>query len=383
MNGTTQGLDSRLRGGRPPDGIERIAVFRALQLGDMLCAVPALRALRRAYPQARITLIGLPWAHTFVERYGALIDELMVFPGAIGFPEQAETDEHLAAFTALARARRFDLALQLHGSGGIANDIVAAFGGRLNAGFTKPGERARAGIFIRWPDDLPEPLRYNALLGALGVGAIDPSLDIPLDTHDESECDAVIRAYHIEPDRLVLLHPGAQLPSRRWPAERFAAVADQLVADGWQIGITGTAGELALTSSVLGAMSSGALHLAGRTTLGGLAALLARAQLVVCNDTGISHVAAAVRTRSVVIASGSDTRRWAPLDTRRHRVLADYPPCRPCDFRVCPYEHECAMNVSVARVVDIARAQLRDVASARAGAPFTLRSPRDYSDHGQ
>ena len=106
--------------------------------------------------------------------------------------------------------------------------------------------------------------------------------------------------------------------------------------------------------------------------LGALAALVAHAQLVVCNDTGISHVAAAMRTPSTVIASGSDTRRWAPLDRERHRVLADYPPCRPCAFRDCPYDHSCALNVSVAEVVDMAVAQLAARRQAHPAAPTVL-----------
>jgi ADP-heptose:LPS heptosyltransferase len=87
----------------------------------------------------------------------------------------------------------------------------------------------------------------------------------------------------------------------------------------------------------------------------------------VCNDTGMSHVAAATKTRSVVIASGSDTHRWAPLDHGRHRVLADYPPCRPCAFRDCPYGHPCALNVSIDQVMDTAFAQLsrRSVTDAK------------------
>jgi ADP-heptose:LPS heptosyltransferase len=117
-------------------------------------------------------------------------------------------------------------------------------------------------------------------------------------------------------ERLVLIHPGAQLPSRRWSAERFAAVADNLAAEGWQIAITGTAAEASVTGGVLGAMTAPALHLAGATSLGGLAAIVSEACLVVCNDTGISHIAAAVATASVVIASGSDTRRWARSTTR-------------------------------------------------------------------
>ncbi|HEY2024701.1 glycosyltransferase family 9 protein [Paraburkholderia sp.] len=350
----------------------RIVVFRALQLGDMLCAVPALRALRDAAPDAHIALIGLPWAHAFVDRYADLVDELIVFPGAVGFPEQAESDDGLPAFFSQMRARRFDLAIQLHGSGGVANELLQQLGARANAGFLQPDEAHRHGCFIDWPDELPEPERYLALTSALGAPATDRRLSFPLTARDHDEF-AELRAKHgIEVQRLVLIHPGAQLPSRRWPAERFAAVADGLAAAGWQIAITGTAAEAPLTCAVLGAMSAPALHLAGATSLGGLAALVAQAQLVVCNDTGISHIAAAMATASVVVASGSDTRRWAPLDHARHRVLADYPPCRPCMFRDCPYGHPCAMNISVEHVAETARDQLAQVAGAHPGTPGAL-----------
>jgi ADP-heptose:LPS heptosyltransferase len=350
----------------------RIAIFRALQLGDMLCSVPALRALRAAAPQAHIALIGLPWAQSFVERYADLVDELIVFPGAEGFPEQRESDEGLPAFREWMRAQRFDLAIQLHGSGGIANDLLLQFGASAHAGFVQPDERPRDGVFIDWPDDLPEPERYLALMSALGAETTDRRLSFPLCERDGNEYASLVAAHGIEAQRLVLVHPGAQLPSRRWPAERFAEVADRLAADGWQIAITGTAAEASLTGAVLGAMTAPALHLAGSTSLGGLAALVAHAQLVVCNDTGISHIAAAMATASVVVASGSDTQRWAPLDHVRHRVLADYPPCRPCMFRECPYGHPCALNIGVDRVVETARAQLAELRGAHPAGPCAL-----------
>ncbi len=342
----------------------RVAIFRALQLGDLLCAVPALRALRRAWPDTYLTLIGLPWATRFVERFSSLIDDLVIFPGARGFPEQAETDVGLPKFYAAMRARRFDLVLQMHGSGGPANDIVKRMGAAAYAGFHQPQETPEPG-FIPWPDDLPEPSRYLALVRALGIDAHDDTLWFPLTPHDRCEYAALEAQYGIEPERLIVLHPGAQLPSRRWPPARFAEVADTLSAHGWQIAITGTANEAAITASVLGAMTAPALHLTGSTTLGGLAALVDRARLVICNDTGISHVAAAMRTPSTVIASGSDTRRWAPLDRTRHRVLADYPPCRPCAFRDCPFGHTCALNVSVSHVVETALDQLAHCARTR------------------
>lgn len=357
----------------PPAGsAPRIAIFRALQLGDMLCAVPALRAMRAHWPDAEITLIGLPWARTFVQRYAALIDDIMVFPGAVGFPEQAETDAGLPEFYQACRARRFDLAVQLHGSGGVANDLVERFGAACNAGFVQPCEARREGVFIAWPETLPEAERYTALMRALGLPATDARLDFPLTGADHAGADLLIGEAGLEPERLVLIHPGAQLPSRRWMPSRFAEVADALAADGWQIAITGTAAESELTCAVLGEMEAPAIHLAGRTSLGALGALIARARLLVCNDTGVSHIAAAVRTASVVIASGSDTRRWAPADTALHRVLADWPVCRPCQYAVCPIDQVCSRNISSTLVVDTARAMLNGNRSAHRAAPFTL-----------
>ena len=130
--------------------IRSVIVFRALQLGDMLCSVPALRALRSALPDAGVVLTGLPWAAQFARRFDAYIDEFIPFPGHPLLPEQAVRQDELTAYYASMCDRGFDLALQLHGSGDVTNHIVAGFGARAMAGFTR-GEAGQTGATLLLP----------------------------------------------------------------------------------------------------------------------------------------------------------------------------------------------------------------------------------------
>lgn len=303
----------------------KIAVLRALQLGDLLVAVPALRALRRAYRYAHVTLVALPWAEVFVRRFSRYIDELMEFPG---------------------RPDGFDLAIQMHGDGGCTNAIALALGARRTAGFY----RRRSGCpdpetFIEWRDRENEMLRCLRLAERLGASGGTPELEFPLGDADWAEWARLNLANY------VCMHVGSQLASRRWPLERFAAVGDWLAARGWKVVLTGSAGEARLTGQALRLMRASAVDLAGRTSLGGLGALVAHARLVVCNDTSVSHIAAALRTPSVVIACGSDPIRWAPLDRDLHRVLYHEIECRPCMHAECPIGHPCALGVSTGAVI--------------------------------
>lgn len=334
---------------------QRIAVFRALQLGDLLCAIPALRALRRACPDSEITLIGLPWARTFVERFSHCIDGFMEFPGCPGLPEQPWNALRLLRFIAWARKKKFDLVLQMHGSGPIVNPLVASLGARITAGYYLPGGyRPNPDWFMPFPAREPEIRQHLRLMDFLGIADQGEELEFPLLERDRQEYKTLCQRLGIRRGHYLCVHPGSQLPSRRWPPQRFAAVADTLASHRLPAVLTGSMAEQPLTQEVMRRMRAPAFDLAGHTSLGGLAAVIAGARLLIANDTGVSHLAAALKVPSVIIASGSDVRRWAPLNRNLHRVLSHDVSCRPCAYRECPIGHPCARGVSVESVQRVA-----------------------------
>jgi ADP-heptose:LPS heptosyltransferase len=330
----------------------RIAVVRALHLGDMLCAVPALRSLRDGFPAAEITLIGLPWARELVPRLSRYIDAFEEFPGFPGIPERGFNASSVIAFLQRMQAKRFDLAIQLHGSGSHINEFTMLLGAQRTAVF-RDGDDACGDESVRWPTYGTEASRLPALPIAIGCPDRGLDLDISIDDSDREAVRAMIAAPVDAPD-FICIHPGARFASRRWPPERFAAVADSLAEDGFAILVTGTRSEAPITHALCSAMRSPAIDLTGKLTLGMLAALVSECAMAICNDTGISHVAAATGTPSVVVASGSDVARWKPEDESLHRVLWHDVPCRPCMHATCPTAHECATGIGVSDVLRVA-----------------------------
>lgn len=305
--------------------IRSVAVFRALPLGELLCAAPALRALRAALPQARVVLAGLPDGAAFARRHPAYVDEFLPFPGHPLLPEQPVRQEALTPFYAEVCARAFDLALQLHDSGEVSNHIVAGFGARAVAGYCQGrGVRSRRTLLLPYPGaGGAEPERLLRLVEALGAPRTDSRLEFPLEPGDERELADSGLAAALEPGRYLCVHPG---PAREgaWPPQRFAELADRL-ADEFSLAVvlSGCGDAAPPAEAVARHMRSPAVFAAPPLSPGALGALLQRARLLVCHDGLVSHIAAGLGLPSVVIFARGDIARWAPPDRRRHRCIWD------------------------------------------------------------
>lgn len=331
---------------------DRIAVFRALLLGDLLCATPVLRALKGAWPRSDLTLIGLPWARELAVRLPQ-VDHFKAFPGFPGLPDTVPVISALPHFIAQMQRQHVDLLLQLHSSGALVNSLVACFGARQVAGFVEPGGYCSdPALHIAWPTRGHEIERLLCLTDQLGVARRGTRLEFPLVEADRAAARRLLPELDTAP--FACIHPGAHQPARRWPAQRFAAVADALAGDGLVVVLTGTIGEAGLTAQVAAQMRHAAIDLAGCTALFTLGALIERCRLLVCNDTGVSHIAAALGTHSVVIGCGSELERWAPLDHARHRMLPPRAAARPGDQPDGPDAPAC--DLEAAEVIDAARA---------------------------
>lgn len=302
--------------------LERIAVFRALNLGDLLCAMPALRALRGTCPHAEITLIGLPWMAPLALRFSAYIDVFVSFPGMPGLPEQDCNADAFCRFIERESEEHFDLLLQMHGNGAIANPLVGLLGARRCAGFYERGAYCPdPETFMLYPEGIPEVRRHLRLMEFLGIGPRGEALEFPVFEQEWRALDTLAQRRGFDTRNHVCIHPGARDARRWWKAEKFAEVADALARAGHDVVFTGTDTERATIERVRACMRERSISLAGETDLGLLGALIGRARLLVSNDTGVSHVAAALGTPSVVIFLASDPDRWAPLDGELHRIV--------------------------------------------------------------
>ncbi len=171
---------------------ERIAVFRALYLGDLLVAVPALRALRALFPRAEITLIGLPWAATFVQRYHHYVDRLVEFPGYPGLKESNGSPADIARFIAEQRAYKYDLVIQMHGSGKTSNSLIMELNGKCSVGYYENNKPENLHIAAPYPQHQHEIFRNLGLVALLGQTELDPHLEFPLHTADYAEVAALL-----------------------------------------------------------------------------------------------------------------------------------------------------------------------------------------------
>ena len=301
----------------------RVAVVRALPgLGDFLCAVPALRALRHSLPFARNDLIWLSSTRPLAHRFRSYVNHLVEFPGDPGIPEVPSDSRRLLAFLSEVRRVPYDLVIQMHGDGTYMNGFSLALGSPLVFGFHPPDSAPpHAERFLPYVSDESEVRRNLRLVQHAGARLCGEHLEFPLSPLDAAEIARIPEAARLRPGRYAVVHPGASSGEKRWGTEHFACVADRLAAEGITPVLTGVISEAGLTAAVLDGMDLPAVDLTGRTSLGALAMLISGAALVVANDTGVSHLADALAVPSVIVFSGSDPRRWAPLDSAFHRVI--------------------------------------------------------------
>jgi ADP-heptose:LPS heptosyltransferase len=316
-NGTGNG-----QGFLPLTQVKKIAILRALNLGDLLCAIPAFRSIRQGLPEADVSLIGLPWAEDFVKRFNHLIDRFIPFPGYPGFPEQPDNVRRFPAFLQMMQEARFDLAIQMQGSGTVSNSLVKLFGADWNVGFRLPGQYAPDDrFFILYPSTEHEIHKLLRLVRHLGMPPTSDALEFPLFDEDRHRWEDLTSTHNIQRQGYACIHPGSRAPSRRWNPSGFAVLGDHLYRQGLQVVLTGEEKELPITERVAELMAAPVINLTGKSDLGALAMLLKHARLLVSNDTGVSHLAAALETPSIVLFTVTQPHIWGPLNHSLHHAI--------------------------------------------------------------
>lgn len=347
----------------PFAGVERIAVLRGGGLGDLLFALPAVEALAAAYPAAEITLLGTPAHRVLLEGVASPVAQVEILPVAQGVRDgEGEDPRAVEDFTERMRAHQFDLAVQLHGGGRYSNPFLQRLGARHTIGSRTPDavELERTIPYVYYQQEMLRGLEIVGLAGAPAT-RLEPILHVDPERRDR------LAAALPAGGSLVLIHPGATDPRRRWPSANFAEVARALLADGARVLVVGDTSDVPAADEIV-AGAPGTVSWAGAVELPDLAPLLSLADLVLGNDSGPRHLAAAAGAPTVGIFWVGNAINAAPLGRQRHRAQLSWtthcPVCGRDATQVgwtaprCEHDITFVADVRVEPVLDDVRAVL-------------------------
>ncbi len=345
----------------PPGG--RVLFLRCDRIGDMVLSTPALQAIKKRFPRSRLTVLAAPANHRVLDGHPA-VDEVIVFDARfLSHPLRFLRQVHAL------RRRRFDLAVDpLIGLDLKSAAVALASGACLRVGFGGAGRE----IFFNRPAPPPENGRHFVdatldLLETVGVRATEriPRLRLPEDAV------AWARAWlagHTRPGLAVIgVHPGAHYPSQRWPASHCARLIDAVRRElpGQPVLIGGPGDRETIRRIAASAEAAVPIHV-GEDLIRSFA-LIAQCDLLVCNNSGPLHAAAALGVPTVSFMGPTHAARWWPRG-ERHRVLrAEGLACLGCEAGRCPRgDHACLRRISPAAALAGIRALLRRPAAPAA-----------------
>jgi ADP-heptose:LPS heptosyltransferase len=300
-------------------------VLRACGLGDLIFSMPALEALHAAHPEAEIVLLGEEWHREFFKRRPGPVHRVEAVPGGARCVQEPGEGQALATFLQRMQGEGFDLAVQLFGGGRQSNPFLL----RLRAGFTVGCRTPDAPALDAWVPYVYYQSEQARCLEVVALAGARPRAWEPTVTVTPGDLAQACPWTEQRPgsgwDRpLAAIHPGCGAPRRRWPAEKFALVADDLAAAGARVLVTGSSAEATLVRDVIGAMRRPAENLSGAMDLGGLAGLFSRCAVVVSNDTGPLHLARAVGAATVGVYWCGNLINAGPLTRTRHRPVLSW-----------------------------------------------------------
>ena len=327
--------------------VRKVLVVRLRSIGDTVLATPSLFALKRFLPNAQVDILVEDWVAPVLDNHPHVDNVIALERG--GFMTRARVAREL-------RAANYDVVYNLHG-GTTATFLTRATGARHRVGFKSyqygqlHNHQAPSPLLL-WQQQKTHSVEQQlALLGWTGVPVTDrPRTSLGISPKAAETVERLLVEAELSGQNFALIHPAAAFATKQWAAEKFARVVEFLAERGISSVAIAAPNEQALLEQLRSQTSVNVVTFA--LSLPEVTSLAARSRLFVGNDSGIAHIAAAVRTPSVVVFGSSNIAHWRPWNSGPAEVVFEEMPCQPCHGYFCEQfaQPECILRVPVTRV---------------------------------